>query len=110
MFLTGANFEFYPPNSKLSVVEPNAFFQTTFYENQKKYPDVKMHRFIQAMAEDMKGIEDESVDVVVSTLVLCSVESMEKTLEEVGRVLTPVSPTFPFKFSSYFQNFYCSGR
>lgn len=85
----GANFEFYPPKSKLSVVEPNAFFQTVFYENQKKYPDVKMDRFIQAMAEDMKEIENASVDIVVSTLVLCSVTSIEKVLEEVSRVLTP---------------------
>ena len=34
-------------------------------------------------------IEDESVDVVISTLVLCSVGDLEETLREVLRVLRP---------------------
>jgi len=49
-----------------------------------------MEKFVLASAEDMKGVEDNSVDVVVSTLVLCSVRSLEKTLQEVHRVLAPV--------------------
>ena len=87
---TGANFEFYPANSQLTVVEPNAFFEPLFYQNQSKHPDIKMEKFVLASAEDMKGVEDDSVDVVVSTLVLCSVRSLEKTLQEVHRVLAPV--------------------
>jgi len=85
----GANFEFYPPNSKLTVVEPNAFFEPLFNENQKKYPGLQMDKFISSGAEDMKGVADGSIDVVVSTLVLCSVESLEKTFSEVSRVLAP---------------------
>lgn len=83
----GANFEFFPKNSKLMIVEPNAFFEPMFYENQHKYPDIKMEKFIINSAEDMKEIEDNSVDVVVSTLVLCSVTSVEKSVKEVHRVL-----------------------
>ena len=49
-----------------------------------------MEKFVLASAEDMKGVEDGSVDIVVSTLVLCSVRSLEKTLQEVHRVLAPV--------------------
>jgi SAM-dependent methyltransferase len=88
--LTGANFEFYPANSQLTVVEPNAFFEPLFYQNQSKHPDIKMEKFVLASAEDMKGVEDGSVDIVVSTLVLCSVRSLEKTLQEVHRILAPV--------------------
>ena len=110
--ILGANFEFFPPNSKLVVVEPNAFFEPMFYENQSKYPHVKMDKFVVGSAENMKDIEDNSVgnlnyillnielfadlktylflDIVVSTLVLCSVASVEQTLKEVHRVLAPV--------------------
>ncbi|XP_057369893.1 N6-adenosine-methyltransferase TMT1A-like [Daphnia carinata] len=85
----GANFEFFPKNSKLTVVEPNAFFEPMFYENQHKYPDIKMEKFIVSNAEDMKEVEDNSIDIVVSTLVLCSVTSVERTLSEVQRILEP---------------------
>ena len=49
-----------------------------------------MERFVVGMAEDMKDIADGSIDVVVSTLVLCSVRSIEKTMKEIQRVLVPV--------------------
>ena len=39
----------------------------------------------------LKKIEDQSVSAVVSTLVLCSVESVEQALKEIIRVLKPVS-------------------
>lgn len=86
---SGGNFEFFPPNSRLSVVEPNAFFEPMFYERQSKYPSLKMERFVLGKAEDMKDIEDGSMDIVVSTLVMCSVQSVEKSLKEIQRVLAP---------------------
>ena len=91
MLYSGANFEFFPPNSKLTVVEPNAFFEPLFYQNQSKHPAVKMEKFVLGQAEDMKGVADSSIDVVVSTLVLCSVDNVKQTLKEVQRVLAPVS-------------------
>ena len=72
------------------MVEPNTFFQPMFYERQNKYPSLQMERFVLGKAEDMKDIEDGSIDIVVSTLVLCSVESVEKSLKEIQRVLAPV--------------------
>ena len=39
----------------------------------------------------MKMIESNSVDAVVMTLVLCSVDSIEQILQEIKRVLAPVS-------------------
>ncbi len=49
-----------------------------------------MERFILGKAEDMKDIEDGSINLVVSTLVMCSVQSIEKSLKEIQRVLAPV--------------------
>jgi hypothetical protein len=43
------------------VVEPNAFFEPLFYENQLKYSDIKMDKFIVNSAEDMKEVEDNSI-------------------------------------------------
>ena len=72
------------------MVEPNAFFEPLFYERQQK-SDIKMEKFLLTHAEDMKEVADNSMDVVVSTLVLCSVKNVKQTLEEVQRVLAPVS-------------------
>jgi ubiquinone/menaquinone biosynthesis C-methylase UbiE len=49
-----------------------------------------MERFIVGFAEDMKDVPDNSVDIVVSTMVLCSVRNIERALKEIQRVLVPV--------------------
>jgi ubiquinone/menaquinone biosynthesis C-methylase UbiE len=38
----------------------------------------------------MNQIEDESIDVVVATYLLCSVEDRDKVLKEIKRVLKKV--------------------
>ena len=87
----GYNFEFYPAGSELTVVEVNPFFEKQFFEKQKEHPHIVMKRFVVGFAEDMKEVEDNSIDIVVSTMVLCSVRSIQKTLNEVQRVLAPVN-------------------
>lgn len=52
-----------------------------------------MDRFLLTSAEDMKEVKDNSIDVVVSTLVLCSVRDVKQTLKEVHRVLATVCIT-----------------
>ncbi|XP_046634719.1 thiol S-methyltransferase METTL7B-like [Daphnia pulicaria] len=85
----GYNFAFYPPKSQLSVVEVNPFFEKQFFKKQADHPHINMERFIVGFAEDMKGVESDSFDVVVSSCVLCSVRNAEKSLKEVHRVLAP---------------------
>ena len=46
---------------------------------------------IGSTGEEMTGIEDNSVDVVVVTLVLCSVGDAHRIMKQVVRVLVPVS-------------------
>ena len=54
-----------------------------------------MERFVVGFAEDMKDIEDGSIDIVVSTMVLCSVRSVPGALKEIHRVLAPVGLSNP---------------
>ncbi|KAK4006057.1 Methyltransferase 7B-like protein [Daphnia magna] len=85
----GFNFEFYPAKSELTVVEVNPFFEDQFFKKQAEHPHIKMDRFVVGFAENMKGVPDNSIDIVVSTMVLCSVRSIEGALQEIRRVLAP---------------------
>ena len=47
------------------------------------------YSFLKGFAEDLSQFPDESFDAVIETLVLCSVNSVEKSLQEIQRVLKP---------------------
>ncbi|XP_069127056.1 thiol S-methyltransferase TMT1A-like [Argopecten irradians] len=83
----GANFKFYPPQTKVTCLDPNPYFESYTESNAADTRGVEMTGFIQAYAEKMDGVRDCSFDVVVSTLVLCSVKDQNRVLEEVKRVL-----------------------
>ena len=48
-----------------------------------------MSYIFQGYAEDLSQFSDETFDVVIETLVLCSVADVEKSLKEAQRVLKP---------------------
>lgn len=85
----GSNLLYYPSGSKLYSVEPNAYFEKYFKQNIQKFPGISVEEFINGTAEDMSMIKDSSMDVVVSTHVLCSVTNMASSLNEIIRVLKP---------------------
>ena len=85
----GANFQYFPKNFKVIATDPNPFFKDAFENHMKKYPDIEVERMIIAKADDLSEVENNSVDVVLSTLVLCSVDDLSVTMKEVMRVLTP---------------------
>ncbi|GBM42341.1 Methyltransferase-like protein 7A [Araneus ventricosus] len=85
----GDNLQFYPENSNLTVLDMNESFIKYFEETRQKYPQVTCKKIVIAMAEDMHEIHDDSFDVVVCTLVLCSVKNVRSVLNEVKRVLKP---------------------
>lgn len=85
----GANLKYYPPGCHLTSVEPNPFFESYFAKNSYKFPHITIKKFIRGSAEDMSDVQSESVDVVVSTHVLCSVTDVDACLKEIRRVLTP---------------------
>ncbi|KAM4795307.1 thiol S-methyltransferase TMT1A-like [Rhinophrynus dorsalis] len=86
---TGANFQFYPPGCKVTCLDINPNFQEFLSKNQKKNDHLKFERFVVSSADNMSQISDGSMDVVVCTLLVCSVPDTPKVLEEVWRVLRP---------------------
>ncbi|XP_072307610.1 thiol S-methyltransferase TMT1A-like [Eucyclogobius newberryi] len=86
---TGANFQFFPAGSKVICTDPNPFFDTYLSSTMKENGHLSYERFVVASGEDLRAVEDESVDVVVCTLVLCSVRDVPQTLRETQRVLRP---------------------
>ncbi|GAB6023490.1 hypothetical protein CHUAL_008268 [Chamberlinius hualienensis] len=85
----GHNFQFYPKNTCLITVEPNQYFTRYRNENLAKYPAAKVIQAISSVGEDMSAIEDNSIDAVVATFVLCSVCNIDKVLMEIHRILVP---------------------
>ncbi|XP_044278113.1 methyltransferase-like protein 7A [Varanus komodoensis] len=86
---SGANFQFYPPGCRVICTEPNPKFEKYLRQSVAENPHLQMEGFVAAPGEDLRPVPDGSVDVVVCTLVLCSVPSVQAVLEEVLRVLRP---------------------
>lgn len=84
---SGANFEYYPKNCRLVCYDPNPYFRTYLFDNAEDFPEVKLERLVVSGGEKLVGTANESVDVVVTTLVLCSVTDVKAVLNEVKRVL-----------------------
>ncbi|KAM3877859.1 thiol S-methyltransferase TMT1A-like [Diretmus argenteus] len=85
----GANFTFYPSGCKVICTDPNPHFQKYLQNSMAENDHLTFEKFIIASGEDLGLIEDDSVDVVVSTLVLCSVSNVKQTLQEARRILRP---------------------
>jgi len=81
---TGANFAFYKPDTRLTVLEKNEFMFPRLINAATKsgiYTNpVKGSSFHIPFADD-------SFDSIVTTLVLCMVDDLENTLLEIKRVL-----------------------
>lgn len=88
---SGANFRFYPGGCTVICTDPNPHF----HQYLRRSMDANAHLTYEEVAvvsgENMEDFEDESMDVVVGTLVLCSVQNVPQVLREVHRVLKPVS-------------------
>ncbi|KAJ4761486.1 Ubiquinone/menaquinone biosynthesis C-methyltransferase UbiE [Rhynchospora pubera] len=88
---TGPNFKYYANNTALSIlgVDPN--------QQMEKYArssattaglPISNFHFLRGVGEALP-VDDDSVDAVIGTLVLCSVKDVNGTLREVKRVLKP---------------------
>lgn len=90
---SGANFQFYPDGCRVLCTDPNPHFHKYLRMSMNASPHLTYDDFLVVSAENLEGVRDESVDVVVGTLVLCSVRSVPPVLREVRRILRPVSLT-----------------
>ncbi|CAJ1051110.1 methyltransferase-like protein 7A [Xyrichtys novacula] len=86
---SGANFKFYPYGCTVVCTDPNPHFEKYLQRSMDANAHLTYEKFVVARGEDMKQVEDESVDVVVCTLVLCSVRNAVQVLHEVRRILKP---------------------
>jgi ubiquinone/menaquinone biosynthesis C-methylase UbiE len=84
---TGLNLAFAPDTiTKWIAVEPNGAFHVDIKKEAAKHPFP-----VELSAMDAHNLElpDGSMDMVICTLVLCSVEQPEVVLSEIQRVLKP---------------------
>jgi SAM-dependent methyltransferase len=84
---TGLNVAHYPDGTaELVLTEPDAAMRRRLGRRLQRHGRVA--RIVDAPAERLP-LADTSVDTVVSTLVLCTVDDPERALREIARVLRP---------------------
>ncbi|KAH0629208.1 hypothetical protein JD844_011105 [Phrynosoma platyrhinos] len=70
---SGANFQFYPSGCRVTCTDPNPNFKQYLVKSMAENQHLQFENFMVASGEDLRSVSDRSVDVVVCTLVLCSV-------------------------------------
>ncbi|KAM8757700.1 methyltransferase-like protein 7A [Acanthopagrus latus] len=86
---SGANFKFYPDGCTVICTDHNPHFHRYLRRSMAANTHLTYGDFVVVSGEDMRQVEDGSVDVVVCTLVLCSVRSVQRVLQEVRRIVRP---------------------
>lgn len=88
----GANLRYLPEGARLVAIEPNRHMHARLIAAAKRH-GVELD-LRETMAE-RTGLPDQSVDDVISSLVLCSVQDPAAVLAEIRRILRP-DGTFRF--------------
>jgi ubiquinone/menaquinone biosynthesis C-methylase UbiE len=84
---TGLNVAHYPDGiAELLLVEPDPAMRGRLARRLRRH--ARVAQIVDAPAERLP-VPDASVDTVVSTLVLCTVDEPERALREIARVLRP---------------------
>lgn len=83
---TGANFRYYPRGARVVAVEPNIAMYPSMQRAAQKHGIVLS---IHPSRGEHLTLDDASVELVVSTLVLCTVAEPEEVLREIWRILVP---------------------
>lgn len=83
---TGSNMPYLTAGTRLLAVEPNVHFHEALRATAARHDiELDLH------GGDLRSarLDDASQDVVISTLVLCSVADVPDTLDEIARILRP---------------------
>lgn len=83
---TGANLPYYAPGVHWIGVEPNPYMHPYL---RREAARLGLGVDLRTGAGEQIDLPADSVDAVVSTLVLCSVSDVARTLQEIRRVLRP---------------------
>ena len=82
----GANFSYMPPGCRLIAVEPNPYMHGGLQRRaSRRGIDIE----IRSVAGDAIDLDDQSVDAVISSLLLCTVADPKQVLREIRRILRP---------------------
>lgn len=87
----GVNFEFFFEGSFIIVFELNLYMVLYLRENVEKFLYVQFKNIVLGFVENMDGILDVFVVVVVCIMILCLVSDVKVILVEIKRVLKFVS-------------------
>jgi SAM-dependent methyltransferase len=82
----GANFRYLPPGTRVIAIEPNPAMHARLRARAARY---KMELELHDVVGERLDLADASADMVVSSLVLCTVRDPAAVLAEVQRVLRP---------------------
>lgn len=87
----GENFKNFPRGSNVTILDKTDIFLPYLNDSIKtnNRHDLTVSRLVLNSAESMVDIESNSMDVVVHTLMLCSVSDYRLVLDEIYRVLKP---------------------
>jgi SAM-dependent methyltransferase len=82
----GANFRYYPTGVRVVAYEPNPYMHDRLRASARAHG---LNLELRAVSAERLDFEDDTVDAVVCTLVLCTVPDPLRTIREVRRVLKP---------------------
>ena len=88
----GANLRYLAPGSTLVALEPNRHMHAPLRAAAKRRG---VHLDLREAMAERSGLPDQSVDCVISSLVLCSVQDPVEVLAEIRQILRP-GGTFRF--------------
>ena len=82
----GANFRYLPPGSRLTAIEPNHYMHGAL---QRRAARCGIDVQIRSVTGDAIDLDDQSVDAVISSLLLCTVADPGHVASEIRRILRP---------------------
>ncbi len=83
---TGVNFRYLPAGCEVICIEPNVLMHDRLQDHAAR--SGMTVQILNSKAENLP-IPDASIDFVIGTLVLCSVDDVTSVLDEIARVLKP---------------------
>ncbi|WP_442891560.1 class I SAM-dependent methyltransferase [Dietzia sp.] len=85
---TGANLRYYEAAERVTLVEPYRAMRKILADRVESAHNSDVFSIVDGRAECVP-VDSQSIDTVVSTLVLCSVPDVDRTLAEIRRILKP---------------------
>ncbi len=83
---TGANLRCYRPGTRVIAVEPNSAMHPFLRTTARRYG---LQLDLRGNKSEHLDMDTDSVDTVISTLVLCSVDDPSQVVSEIRRILRP---------------------